>query len=166
MKRPIYVLLIIFTLLLFAFAFDTLLKKQKENIITEEKNVMENTSLINKISDDPNSRKETDQNGIINNNHASDNKEKVSIEILDSSFVPKDITINKGTTLIWVNRDYKSHKIAAKTILLNGTTHQEFYSSSIGANSSYNHTFNKGGIYPYYDVVFLKYMKGTITVLD
>jgi plastocyanin len=38
-----------------------------------------------------------------------------TVEIKDMKFVPEDITVNKGDTIIWINRDMVAHDVTEET---------------------------------------------------
>ena len=39
----------------------------------------------------------------------------LTVEIKDMKFVPKNITVNKGDTIVWINRDLVVHDVTEET---------------------------------------------------
>jgi plastocyanin len=64
------------------------------------------------------------------------------IEVGDRFFVPPQLIIAAGTTVMWVNRGQEEHTASARD--------GSFGSSSLGFGNSYSFTFTKPGIYAYY----------------
>jgi len=77
-----------------------------------------------------------------------------NIEISDYKFVPDDVTIKKGTTVVWTNVDPVSHTVSSS--LLSKT------SGKIESGGSWNYTFNTTGTWNYYCAYH--WDKGKITV--
>lgn len=157
MRKISEILIMIFILVLIAIVIDILIKNNKEDFsIIASDNIGKD-----QLKEDPviiPEKKEDSSESV--------SQENVVVEIYNDKFLPSNITILKGVTISWINKDFKNHKISAQTILLNGSVYQEFYSDNIPINGQYNHTFNNTGNFPYFDVVFLKYMKGSINVLE
>jgi len=84
-------------------------------------------------------------------NTGSGTTQNVIIE--NFSFTPKDIIINAGTTVTWVNKDPANHE------LLGG----EIQSPAISTGQTYSHTFDTKGKIDYYCSIHPS-MKGSITV--
>ncbi|MDD5086693.1 MAG: plastocyanin/azurin family copper-binding protein [Candidatus Nanoarchaeia archaeon] len=83
--------------------------------------------------------------------------EKVlTIEIDNLSLSQKYVTIEKGTTVIWMNNEDRPHLIAAH--------YNEFRSPRLEQGDSYNHTFNEVGEYTYICAIFKRQIQGTINV--
>jgi plastocyanin len=83
--------------------------------------------------------------------------EKVfTIEIDNLSLSQKYVTIEKGTTVVWVNKEDHPHVIAAH--------YNEFRSPRLEEGDSYNHTFNEVGEYSYICAIFKTQIQGTINV--
>ncbi|MEO6184314.1 MAG: Ig-like domain-containing protein, partial [Verrucomicrobiota bacterium] len=80
-------------------------------------------------------------------------------------FVPKDLTVNVGDTVTWVNRDGSAHDaVSGVNLVPSGVWRSPLF----GRNGSYSFTFNVPvGTYPYYCTphVFSFNMVGTITVV-
>jgi len=87
----------------------------------------------------------------------SEPEQKVlTIEIDNLSLSQKYVTIEKGTTVVWVNNEKHPHVIAAH--------YNEFRSPRLEEGDSYNHTFNEVGEYSYICAIFKTQIQGTINV--
>jgi len=85
-------------------------------------------------------------------------KKVVIIEIKNLQFNPSEITIEKGTTVEWINNDEDvTHNIYSVTL------EQDFNSRRLEPGQSYSYTFTKEGGYPYSDSLFT-FIKGKIIV--
>lgn len=76
-----------------------------------------------------------------------------TVEIKNLEYIPKELNITKGTTVIWINRDDTSYSV-------NGAG---FSSGVIGNNEKFSHQFNVSKNYRYGDT-FHSNMWGTIYV--
>lgn len=74
------------------------------------------------------------------------------ILIKNFSFVPKEISVAKGTTVVWSNRDSVTHDVTSS-----------LFSQDINPGESFSYTFAQAGEYPYHCDIHT-YMTGTITV--
>jgi plastocyanin len=81
---------------------------------------------------------------------------KKDIDISGFAFNPGTVTIPKGATVIWTNRDSVSHTVVSDT-------GSEIGSSSLSQGDTYAHTFDTPGTYDYHCGVHPS-MKGTIIV--
>lgn len=82
------------------------------------------------------------------------------IEIKWKSFEPTgELTIEKGTTVIWKNADTES---PSRTHLISAN-HWAFKSGNLKEGDSFNHTFNDLGVYEYVDAIYG--IRGKITVV-
>lgn len=72
----------------------------------------------------------------------------------DTGFSPSEITIEKGTKVIWENKDDKKL----------GITMENTFDKFLRAGGSYEHTFNRAGTYPY-NMKYAVSNKGVITVV-
>jgi plastocyanin len=86
------------------------------------------------------------------NNSTSDAKNK-TILIQSFAFIPNHLTIEKGTTVTWVNGDRDTYKIKS----------DKFESKDLYRGDSFSYTFKESGTYNYADA-FNPSMKGVITV--
>jgi plastocyanin len=75
------------------------------------------------------------------------------ISISDFAFDPAEVTVTKGTTVTWVNRDTVPHTI----------TGSDFTSGTMDRGQSFSFTFKNDGVFDYY-CSFHPLMKGTIIV--
>jgi len=80
--------------------------------------------------------------------------------ISNFAFRPSVITIPKGSTVTWVNRDAVPHGVVSG---LSGQPSGIFDSGVINLKGSYSYTFNQPGTYPYFCEPH-PYMRGTIVV--
>lgn len=83
--------------------------------------------------------------------------DRVTAEIRNYNYLPKMITVKKGTTVTWVNVDDVAHTATSD----NGV----WDSGNMPAQKSYRYTFDKVGVYPYHCTPH-PFMVGTITVID
>ena len=79
-----------------------------------------------------------------------------TVVIQNFSFKPANITIKRGTKVIWINRDTAPHTATAK----NG---KSFDSGLLRKGKSYSHTFKSAGKKPYFCKIH-PHMKGSVTV--
>jgi plastocyanin len=79
-----------------------------------------------------------------------------TVVIQNLSFKPANITIKRGTKVIWINRDTAPHTATAK----NG---KSFDSGLLRKGKSYSHTFKSAGKKPYFCKIH-PHMKGSVTV--
>ena len=91
------------------------------------------------------------QNVAEDHNNAPKN---VVIEHKERAFVPSKVTIEPGTTVVWINRDKTS-------AVVDGSG---FHSDPLGANAEFRHSFAKPGIFDFYS--HLTKAGGTIIVED
>jgi plastocyanin len=69
-------------------------------------------------------------------------------------FAPESLTVNRGDTIVWVNKDPFPHTVTAKGA---------FDSHDIAAGKSWKHTARKAGEFAYVCTLHPN-MKGTLTV--
>jgi plastocyanin len=69
------------------------------------------------------------------------------------AFNPSDLTVERGTTVIWLNGDYITYKIKSNI----------FESGNLTRGDTFSYTFNQTGNYDYSDVTNPS-IKGRITV--
>ncbi len=79
------------------------------------------------------------------------------IDIDGFKFSPSSLTIKKGTTIKWTNKDNAPHTVTSDS-------GNELSSQTLSNGQSYSHTFSAQGIYEYY-CTFHTSMKGKITVI-
>lgn len=81
-----------------------------------------------------------------------------NIEIKSFSFLPETLTIKKGETLTWTNKDSAPHTVTS----ISGS---ELNSPSLSKDQTYSHTFNTLGTFEY-RCNFHTSMKGKIIVTE
>jgi plastocyanin len=79
-----------------------------------------------------------------------------TVVIQDFKFKPAQITIKRGTKVIWINKDTAPHTATAK----NG---KSFDSGLLRKGQRYSHTFKREGKTPYFCKIH-PHMKGNVTV--
>lgn len=87
--------------------------------------------------------------------------EASQIEIKDLAFQPRSVTIKKGTTVTWTNRDTVEHDVAPD----DGDSEAFKGSELLAKDESYSFTFNTPGIYTYHCSPH-PHMTGTVTVTE
>lgn len=75
------------------------------------------------------------------------------ILIKNFAFNPAEISVNKGTTVTWINKDSTTHRISGNI----------FQSADLSEGQSYSFTFNDSGTYDYFCGIHPS-MKGKIIV--
>ncbi len=90
-------------------------------------------------------------------------KKEVTIDLKDIAFNPKNIKVNKGTKVTWVNQDSVEH-----TVNTDSHPGHTYYSSqnsrTLKKGDVYSVTFTEPGIYPYHCTPHADSMKGEILV--
>jgi len=86
---------------------------------------------------------------------AAEESKKIEIAIENYAFVPKVVSIPKGTTIVWKNQDQSPHNIQSTT--------KQFRSPPLDTNETYSHTFTDAGSFAYFCVLH-PHMIGTIEV--
>jgi LysM repeat protein len=76
-------------------------------------------------------------------------------------FLPQQLTVTRGTTVIWKNTDSVNHTVTSGTP---GAPDGKFRSPQLAPNQTFSWTFNDAGTYPYFDEIFGAQMTGTIIV--
>lgn len=90
---------------------------------------------------------------------ATNNSVKADVvEIKDFAYQPSDITVKKGTTVTWTNRDNTAHTVTAD----NGNGPD---SELLSKGQSYSYTFNEAGVFSYFCKPHPS-MRGKVTVID
>jgi nitrite reductase (NO-forming) len=79
-------------------------------------------------------------------------------------FVPDILTVSKGTTVTWTNRDSTLHTVTSGSPESgNSGTGTEFDSSYLAAGKTFLHQFSISGTFDYYCTLH-PYMKGKVVV--
>jgi plastocyanin len=79
----------------------------------------------------------------------------IEVKIDNFTFNPKQITVNVGDTVVWVNHDDIPHTVASQT--------QAFRSKALDTDDKFSFTFATPGTYPYFCALHPQ-MTGTIVV--
>jgi plastocyanin len=69
---------------------------------------------------------------------------EMMVEVVDSAFVPEEITIEPGTTVVWEQTGSLPHTVTADD--------GSFDSGDMSAGDTFTYTFEEEGTYPYYCV--------------
>ncbi len=83
-----------------------------------------------------------------------------SVEIADFAFSPASITVKKGTTVTWTNKDSAAH-----TATSDNDAAAAFDSGSLATGESFSFTFEEVGTYAYHCTPHPS-MTGTVTVTE
>jgi plastocyanin len=81
--------------------------------------------------------------------------EPVTVDIGKFAFVPKEITVAPGTTVVWINHDETPHTVAAGD--------HGFVSKALDTDDRYEHTFSDEGDVAYFCTVH-PFMTGVVHV--
>ena len=87
----------------------------------------------------------------------------VQVGITPKGFGPTTIHIQAGQSVTWVNADSAPHEVIADSKTSKGDT-SAFDSKALGNHETYTVTFDKAGIYTYYDAMNPYTNKGQVTV--
>lgn len=96
-----------------------------------------------------------------NNNPVTPPTGSNQVNMQNTSYSPQSLTISKGTTVTWTNKDPYNHTVTSGTP---GHPSGLFDSGNIAANGTYSYTFNSTGTFSYYCKIHLASMTGTIVV--
>jgi plastocyanin len=77
------------------------------------------------------------------------------VYIINSAFDPASITITKGTTLTWTNKESITHSVTSDSLIFN--------SGDMSKDQTFSYTFNTIGTYPY-RCIYHNNMKGKVIV--
>ena len=80
----------------------------------------------------------------------------------DTCFIPSAISVAPGTTVTWENNDIVVHTVTSGS-LADGGADGEFDSGPALGGTTFEHTFDEAGEYPYFCIVH-PWMAGTVTV--
>jgi plastocyanin len=67
---------------------------------------------------------------------------KLNVILQDNKFNPAQLTVQAGSTIIWINRDPSFHTVHSDTGL--------FQSGLLSVGAVFSYTFDQPGTYPYY----------------
>jgi len=82
-----------------------------------------------------------------------------TIDITRNGFEPKNLTVKKGATVMWINEDAANHTVT-------GYGNSALGSTSFGNNRSYSFTFNEKGTYLYSSIVDNENYRGAVIVIE
>lgn len=98
------------------------------------------------------------------NNNENGTPTSNEIDMEGISFLPGNLTVEVGATVVWINKSNVIHTITSGT---DGTHDGLFDSGNIAADEQFSYTFSEVGTYPYYCIPHVNQgMTGTITVED
>ncbi|HEY9246866.1 MAG TPA: cupredoxin family copper-binding protein [Candidatus Methanoperedens sp.] len=80
-------------------------------------------------------------------------KTEVTVEISDFTFFPPEVTVAKGGTVIWKQKDTEQHTV----------TGADFSSEKLSQGQTYSHTFNEAGTFEYWCTIHAS-MRGKVIV--
>lgn len=121
---------------------------------TMEKN--SNSSDANENDNENKSKNSNENDKKSENANTAMESEKESVSIESLKFDDATLTVKKGTTVTWTNKDSVSHTITS-------TTGSELASSTLAVGGTYSHTFTATGTFTYH-CTFHPSMTGTVIV--
>lgn len=80
------------------------------------------------------------------------NDETRAVTMTGTDFNPREMSIQPGTTVEWVNEGSAGHTVEAASFT-DGADSWSFESGTIGGGDSATHTFEEAGVYQYYCTV-------------
>ena len=90
--------------------------------------------------------------------HGDNSNENHDVSITDDKdFLPEDLTINVGDTVVWTNNDDSPHTVTADD--------DEFNSGNLAEGATWSYTFTEAGTYDY-RCNYHSSMTGSVTVVD
>ena len=90
--------------------------------------------------------------------HGDNSNENHDVSITDDKdFLPEDLTINVGDTVVWTNNDDSPHTVTADD--------DEFNSGNLAEGATWSYTFTEAGTYDYH-CNYHSSMTGSVTVVD
>lgn len=88
----------------------------------------------------------------------------VSVEMRDIAFSPSEITVERGTTVIWTNEDNVQHNVIAADP--NNTGGLPTTAPLLSQGETFSFTFDEVGTFEYLCEVHQQQMRGTVTVTE
>lgn len=85
------------------------------------------------------------------------------VEISGFAFSPSSITVKRGTTVTWTNKDSSAHNVISEDGAPAGGPQKP--QALFGQNQSFSFTFNTVGTFPYFCEPH-PFMKGTVIVTE
>ena len=148
-KKQISTIFVLALIIFLGFYYGTI--KTVKTIVNETE---ESTLIINQTEDIQEPEPTVAEQLAI---EASFRKEH-TISIVGFKFEPETLMINKGESVIWVNKDTRPHKVVAYD--------RTFIGDRMQPLGSYEFIFNETGEYPYFDSIWPKFGKGKIVVVE
>lgn len=88
----------------------------------------------------------------------------VTVDMTDNKFVPDNITVNPGDTVVWTNREASVHTSTSGTP---GTPDNKWDSGELNEGETFKRVFDEAGAYPYYcNQHYSTGMTGMVTVRE
>ena len=153
MKKSTVVAIIVVALFLVGGGFLALASRPNKN---EETTTPDSTSGAQQ----DNQQNTADQQPKESTNSPANASATDEVEIEDFAFQPSAITVKKGTTVTWTNKDNVQHSIVPDT-----QSNAFDGSELLTKDESYSFTFNTPGTYPYHCGPHPN-MKGTVVVTE
>lgn len=75
-------------------------------------------------------------------NYSASAQAASAVTINNTQFSPKTLTVAKGSTVTWTNKEAKPHSVTSDT--------NAFASKPMKENDTFSFTFEKAGTYPYH----------------
>ena len=82
-------------------------------------------------------------------------EQNVEVTISEYAFTPQSLTVAKGATVVWTNKDETPHNVVAGG--------KQFKSPALDTNESFRFTFAEAGPFPYVCALH-PHMTGIVTV--
>lgn len=89
-----------------------------------------------------------------------------TVEITPDGFSPETITVSKGTTVTFVNKDADPHRVASDDHPIHDDLPGFDSDMPLRTNETYSFTFEKIGTFTYHDHLNHLDYKGTVVVTD
>ena len=84
-------------------------------------------------------------------------EKRVVVQIISNRLEPQVITVEPGTTVVWINKDNRAHKLISKD--------RSFIGPRMVENEAFSSEFNTVGTYEYFDASF-KFIQGKVIVTE
>jgi len=70
--------------------------------------------------------------------------------IQNSRFNPQSLTISRGTTVTWINKDSETRDVQSGSPM---APTNDFVSPNLDANDTFSHRFSNAGVFNYYSII-------------
>lgn len=94
---------------------------------------------------------------------AEEAQQAATVTIANSTFTPAQLTVKKGTTVTWTNRDSMGHNVVSDEDAPEGGPPKE--SELFGQGEAFSFTFDTVGTFPYHCTPH-PFMQGTVEVVE